>query len=69
MNQFETSVTSTLFNEVPVASQESERPCIRGLGVSMLPVFTNFGPVPIVRFPVFVFHVIVYALYHVVLVF
>ena len=47
-----TSLTPSLFIEVPVLSQESERSCIYVLGISNLPISTifllNFGTVPTV---------------------
>ena len=47
-----TNLTLSLFIEVPVPSQESERSCICVSGVSILPLSTtlvlDFGAVPIV---------------------
>ena len=37
-----TSLTPSLFTEVPVLSQESERSCICVLGISNLPISTIF---------------------------
>ena len=37
-----TSLTPSLFTEVPVLSQESERSCICVLGISHLPISTIF---------------------------
>ena len=37
-----TSLTPSLFTEVPVLSQESERSCICVLGISNLPISTMF---------------------------
>jgi hypothetical protein len=39
---YKSSLTSPRFSEVPISSKESERSCICVLGVSILPLSTNF---------------------------